>query len=126
MSIWEPRAAGTGIPGPRRFPGAHVIDLAKGGGGGSSAPPPPLVRHLIATHYLEDEPMPDYVINDVANGSRKFGVYASGLVRRLPGPEFKHCRDALKVPVIELHDQEEGERYFQYDQALRGQMKERD
>jgi hypothetical protein len=70
--------------------------------------------------------LPDYVINDVANGSRKLAVYPSGLVRELAGKEWQYLRDNHQVAIFELNDREAGDRYFQYDQALRGQVKERD
>jgi len=106
------------------FPYAKVIAIAKGG---SSSKPAPVWGALPFITAQEDlMSPPEYVINDVANGSRKFACYASGLVRRMPGPEFQHVRDELGVPVIEIRDAEEGERYFNYDQALRGQVKERD
>ena len=111
-------AAGGGHadPGPG-FPWAHVLELAKGGAPATSTPAPLLAQ---LTRIGDTMAPPDYVINDVKNGSRKFGVYGSGLVRRLPGPEFKYCRDELGVEVVELNDADEGDRLFQYDQALRG------
>lgn len=117
-------AAGGGHwdPGPS-FPWSRVIDMAKGGGG-AAKPAAPVLGHLITS--IGDDMPADYVINDVANGSRKFAVYASGLVRRMPSKEFQYCRDELGVKVVELNDRDEGDRLFQYDQALRGNVKERD
>jgi hypothetical protein len=108
------------------FPWSQVIAIAKGES--SAKPQTPTLGALPFIAATEEDCMspPEYIVNDVANGSRKFACYASGLVRRMPGPEFQHARDALNVPVVEIRDQEEGERYFQYDQALRGQVKERD
>jgi hypothetical protein len=122
-------AAGGGHwdPGPA-FPWSRVLDMALGGGA-TVTPAAPLLRApLAALTATEGEDMapPDYVLNDVANGSRKFAVYGSGLVRRMPGKEFQHVRDTYDVDVIEFTDKDEGDRFFQYDQALRGQVKERD
>lgn len=113
-------------PGPN-FPWDRVIQIAKGGSGGGGKPAPVLgALPFIADWEEDDMALPDYVINDVANGSRKFAVYPSGLVRRMAGPEWQYVRDKFNVPIFEMKNAEEGERYFQFDQALRGQVKERD
>jgi hypothetical protein len=110
------------------FPWNKVIRAAQTGGPvyGPEAPPAAAVLGALPFITESEADVPDYVINDVANGSRKFAVYASGLVRRMPGPEFQYVRDTLDVPVVEMNNREEGDRYYQYDQALRGQVKERE
>jgi hypothetical protein len=118
-------AAGGGHwdPGPS-FPWARVLAIAKGE---SSPEAEPLVLGalpFIATREESGMP-PEYILNDVANGSRKFGVYPSGLVRRLFGWEFQYVRDKYDVHVVEFTNKDDGEQVFQLDQALRGQVKER-
>ena len=116
-------------PGPS-FPFAAVIAAAKSGGsvsgGGSPEAAPTLGSLPFIQAVMEGDAMPDYCINDVGNGSRKFAVYPSGLVREIPGKEWQYIRDQFNTPIFEMNDKEQGERYFQYDQALRGQVKERE
>jgi hypothetical protein len=108
-------------PGPG-FPFGRVLEMAKGGA--STPAPAPVWGAPFIPANLEGIAM--FGIIDVANGSRKFVCYDSGLVRRVPGPEWQYLRDELQLPTFQLNDREEGDRYFQYDQALRGQVKERD
>jgi hypothetical protein len=118
-------AAGGGHwdPGPS-FPWSKVLAIAKGDSPGPAAAP--LLGALpFLTAAEEDDMALLYILNDVANGSRKFACYSSGLVRRMPGPEFQWARDHLDVKVVEFNNKDEGERFFQYDQAMRGQIIER-
>lgn len=95
------------------------------GGGEPAQPAAPVYGALPFLTGLEDSMPPEYVLNDQA-GKRKLACYASGLVRELHGPEWGHVRDAFNVPLVPVDSKDLSDRLFAYDQALRGQVKERD
>ena len=108
------------------FPWERVLEMARGDA--PAAKPASVWGALPFLGAIGDDDMafPDYVINDVSGGSRKFAVYGSGLVRRLSGKEWQYLRDEHNVRIWELNDKDEGDRLYQLDQALRGQVKERE
>jgi hypothetical protein len=102
---------------------------------GGATPPQSFVyrRPLVAAALQEDYGMPpDYVIHDTSEGfdgsGNYYGCWASGLVRRMPGPErtLAGVGKPDGPPIVnEPFNKENSNAYFQLDQAMRGYITER-
>ena len=118
-------------PGPC-YPWHRVIDVAISGGPvygePAPAPPPPEPLQLPPAYLGGLSAMPpDYIVHDT-NKDNYYACYSSGLVRLVTKAE----RDQLKagetggppIKSVGLSD-ENGNRYLDYDRALRGMLEKR-